>query len=187
MVEAEPNWDGRTIIETERLILRGFRRDDLPAFGAMHNDDEVMLYLGGRRLPRAVTDGIATAAQHHFDTTGIGKIAVERKADGALVGMAGLSVEEDWYPGLLEVGWRLARPFWGNGYATEVGAAWLRHAFEVHTAPRVISVADVPNTRSIAVMQRIGLQFDHYAELPYDGSTFAAVVYSTTREAWPPR
>jgi RimJ/RimL family protein N-acetyltransferase len=183
MIDVEPNWDGRTIIETDRLLLRGFRRDDLPAFAQMHTDDEVMAYLGARRLPPEITDGIAAACQRGFERTGVAKIAVERKSDGAFLGMAGLSFE-DWYPDDIEVGWRLARPYWGFGYAAEAGVAWLDHAFKALDAPRVISIADVPNTRSIAVMQRIGLGFDHHAELPYEGSTFAAVVYALTREQW---
>lgn len=186
----DPLWDGRTIIETDRLRLRGFRESDLPEFAALHTNLDVMQYLGGKPLDRTVTDGIAAGAQRSFAATGVGKIAVERRADGAFLGMAGLSVEE-WYPDDLEVGWRLARQYWGQGYASEAGAAWVRHAFEVLQARRVISVTDVPNRRSIAVMKRIGLSFDHLAELSDPDGTFAAVVYSISAEAWrdaqPPR
>ncbi|MGV3490683.1 MAG: GNAT family N-acetyltransferase [Devosia sp.] len=178
------DWTGRTIIETERLLLRGFRRSDLPHFAQMHTDAEVMEFLGARPLEPAITDGIAAAAQRAFDRDGNGKIAVERKSDGAFLGMAGLSIEDEWYPDDVEVGWRLARPYWGHGYATEAAAAWLNHAFEVRRVPRVISVADVPNHRSIAVMQRLGLTFDHTADLPYEGSTFPAVIYAITAENW---
>lgn len=176
-------WDGRTIIETERLLLRTFREADLPVFGAYHDDLEFMQYLGGRVLPRGIADGIAAGAQAAFASTGVGKIAVERKADGAFLGMAGLSVE-DWYPDDLEVGWRIGRQYWGQGYASEAGAAWLRHAFEVLDAPRVISVADVPNRRSTAVMERIGLRLDHEAELGDEFGTFAAVIYTIDNDTW---
>jgi RimJ/RimL family protein N-acetyltransferase len=176
-------WDGRTIIETERLVLRTFRESDLPEFSAFHADPEFMLYIGGRTLERGITDGIAAGAQRSFLTTGVGKIAVERKADGAFLGMAGLSVE-DWYPDDLEVGWRIGRQYWGEGYASEAGAAWVRHAFEVLDAPRVISVADVPNRRSIAVMERIGLRLDHEAELSDEFGAFAAVIYAIDSDGW---
>lgn len=176
-------WDGRTIIETERLVLRTFRESDLPEFGAFHADPEFMRYLGGRVLPPGITDGIAAGAQAAFASTGVGKIAVERKVDGAFLGMAGLSVEE-WFPDDLEVGWRIGRQYWGNGYASEAGAAWVRHAFGTLGAPRVISVADVPNRRSIAVMQRIGLRLDHEAELRDETGTFAAVIYAIDAAGW---
>lgn len=179
----ETLWSGQTVIETARLKLRGFLRADLPLFAEMHLDAEVMQFIGGVPLPSAITDGIAGAAQRSFVTTGFGKIAVERRSDGAFLGMAGLSVE-DWYPNDLEIGWRLAREYWGEGYATEAGSAWLAHAFDALGAPRVISVADVPNRRSVAVMERIGLTLDHHAELADASGTFPAVVYAMTAAAW---
>jgi RimJ/RimL family protein N-acetyltransferase len=177
-----PEWDGRTIIDTERLLLRSFREADLPHFAALHTDGEVMQFIGGAPLDRAVTDGIAAAAQHGFDTKGIGMIAVERRSDGAFVGMCGVSIEP-WFPDL-EVGWRLARQYWGEGYASEAAAAWLGYGFETLGAPRILAVADAPNRRSIAVMERIGMSFDHSANLADENGTFAAVIYSLTAERW---
>ena len=176
-------WDGRIVIETERLRLRGFTRADLPAIAAMHADLEVMQYLGGARIGPEITDGIAAAAQRSFAASGIGKLAVERRADGALIGMCGLSVES-WYPDDLEVGWRLARAYWGHGYASEAGAAWVDHAFAVLGAKRVLSVADAPNLRSIAVMQRLGFTFDHAAELSDEYGSFSAVIYAIDAAGW---
>lgn len=182
-LDDESLWAGRTVIETERLILRGFRKSDLPAFAALHRDPEVMRFVGGTPLDRAVSDGIAAAAQRQFLKSGDGKIAVERRADGAFLGMCGLSVE-DWYPDDLEVGWRLAQEFWGHGYATEAGIAWVDHAFATMGARRVISVADTPNVRSIGVMQRIGLAFDHEARLSDENGAFDATIYAIDAAAW---
>lgn len=170
-------WTGKTIIETERLLLRGFREADLAPFAQMHLDAEVMRYLGGVPLSSANSDSIAAGAQRSFNTTGVGKIAIERRSDGAFLGMAGLSFE-DWYPEDLEVGWRLARPYWGHGYASEAGAAWLAYAFDKLGANRVISITDAPNRRSIAVMERIGMRLDHRAQLAEPGGHFEAVIYS---------
>lgn len=176
--DASPTlWDGRTIIETERLTLRTFLAADLPNFALLHANPEVMRYLGGMLLDRSTTDGIAAGAQRAFAATGIGKIAVERRADGAFLGMCGLSVES-WYPDDVEIGWRLARQYWGEGYATEAGAAWIEHAFDRLGVSRVISVTDVPNLRSIAVMKRLGMRLDHYAELADADGTFPAVIYA---------
>ncbi len=176
-------WDGRIVIETERLCLRGFVEADLPHFAAMHTDPAVMQYLGGSTLAASVTADIAAAAQNGFDTTGVGKIAVARRSDGVFLGMCGLSIES-WYPNDIEVGWRLGRAYWGHGYASEAGAAWLDHAFRVLGAPRVISVTDVPNRRSIAVMERIGLTLDHHAELTDESGSFPAVIYSMNLAQW---
>ncbi len=89
-----------------------------------------------------------------------------------------------WYPDDLEIGWRLARAYWGHGYATEAARAWLPIAFEVKGAPRVISVTDKPNARSIAVMRRLGMSLDHEAVLEEDGATFEAVIHSLAVDDW---
>lgn len=166
-------------IATARLILRPFRPGDLAPYAAINADPEVMRYLGGP-ITAEETERQMQAANAGWARRAVGKIAIERAADGAFLGMCGLSVE-DWYPDDLELGWRLAQPFWGNGYATEAARAWLAHAFGALEAPRIISIADVPNRRSIAVMARIGMQLDHRARLEADGETFEAEIHAITR------
>ena len=168
---------------TERLILRPFRDEDLPEWAAMNADPEVMEYLGGEPLSREHSDGIAAAVNRQYAAEGIGFLAIERRADGAFLGAGGLH-REPWYPDDMELGWRLARRYWGHGYATEAARSWLVHAFTELDLPRVISITDAPNAKSIAVMKRIGMTFDHAAELVEDGVPFDAVIYSITRETW---
>jgi RimJ/RimL family protein N-acetyltransferase len=175
-------WDGTLVTTTERLTLRTFRADDLPLYAALNVDPEVVEYLGGP-LTRVDSDDIAAYANDLHASDGIGLLAVERTADGEFLGMCGVHVL-DWYPDDLEVGYRLARAHWGHGYATEAAQAWLRIAFEQVHAPRVISVTDAPNLRSIAVMRRLGMTYDHSAQLEEDGATFDAVIHSLTRERW---
>ncbi|MFI5707695.1 GNAT family N-acetyltransferase [Kribbella sp. NPDC051620] len=171
------------MLTTERLLLRPFRDEDLPAWAELNTDPEVIRYLGGKPLSRAETDGIATAVNAQYEAEGTGFLAIERRSDGAFLGAAGLT-HESWHPDDLELGWRLAREYWGNGYATEAAAAWLAYAFTELELPRVLASTDTPNTKSIAVMERIGMVFDHEARLEEDGEAFDAVVYSITREAW---
>jgi RimJ/RimL family protein N-acetyltransferase len=83
-----------------------------------------------------------------------------------------------------EVAWRLAHEHWGHGYATEAATGWLDHAFGPLGLPRVISITDRPNLRSLAVMRRLGMEFDHEAEIEDMGQVFQAVVYSITAERW---
>jgi RimJ/RimL family protein N-acetyltransferase len=82
------------------------------------------------------------------------------------------------------VAWRLAHEHWGNGYATEAATGWLDHAFGALRLPRVISITDPPNFRSLAVMRRLGMQFDHEAEVEDDGLRFQAVIYAITAAQW---
>jgi RimJ/RimL family protein N-acetyltransferase len=98
--------------------------------------------------------------------------------------MCGLHCLADWYPDDVEIGWRLAREHWGRGYATEAATAWLEHGFTTLGLPRVISSTDPPNLRSKAVMHRLGMVVDHYAELEYEGSVFLAVIHAITADQW---
>jgi RimJ/RimL family protein N-acetyltransferase len=178
-------WDGATVLTTPRLRLRTFRPDDLPLYAALNADHEVVRFLGGP-LSRDESDAIAEYAQGLHAREGIGLLAVERAEDGVFLGMCGLHHVTDWYPDI-EVAWRLARRYWGHGYATEAAAAWLRHGFTTLDLPRVISIADrePPNVRSIAVMRRLGMVRDHDADLVDEtGEPFAAVVHSITAAQW---
>ena len=175
-------WSGETVLTTERLVLRAFRRDDLPAYEAMGQDPEVMRYLGGLWSAEK-THQAALDANRSLRENGYGFLALERRTDGVFVGIAGLSVEQ-WYPDDLQVGWRLPRAHWGQGYASEAGRAWLDLAFERTGRDRIISMADTPNQRSIAVMQRLGMTFDHEARLRDGEDEFDASIYAISREAW---
>jgi RimJ/RimL family protein N-acetyltransferase len=92
---------------------------------------------------------------------------------------------EQWYPEDLEIGWRLAREYWGHGYATEAAASWLEHGFTALGLSRIIAVTDTPNVRSIAVMRRLGMSFDHEAVLGRGRRRVRSDrLYSLTAEAW---
>ncbi|WP_427893771.1 GNAT family N-acetyltransferase [Kribbella sp. GL6] len=167
---------------TERLVLRPFRESDLEPWAVLNADPEVTRYLGAA-LTREESERVAAAVNAAYERNGYGFLAVERRADGVFVGAAGLSREE-FYPDDLEIGWRLAREYWGHGYATEAAASWLDYAFREAGLPRVIAVTDTPNVRSIAVMRRLGMRFDHEAVLTADGVPFDATIYSLKAEEW---
>ena len=176
-------WDGTVIATTPRLILRTFRRDDLPAYAALNAHAEVVKWLGGEPLTREHSDSIAEWAQELYAAEGIGLLAVERREDGAFVGMCGLHRHAS-HPDDVEVGWRLAYEHWGEGYATEAATGWLDLGFGPLGLERVISITDKPNERSLAVMRRLGMTFDHEAQVEDEGIVFDAVVYSITAERW---
>ena len=82
-------WNGTVVLRTPRLLLRTFRRDDLPLYAALNADPEVARYLGGP-LTRQDSDDIAAWAQECYAREGLGLLAVERREDGAFLGMCGL-------------------------------------------------------------------------------------------------
>lgn len=153
-----------------RVRLRRWTDADLAPFAAMNADPEVMRHLIAR-LSRDESDAFAQRIRTHFDTHGFGLWALDVPGLG-FAGFVGLSAKVPFelpLPGTVvephEIGWRLARAAWGQGYATEAAALVLRHAFEVLALPQVVSFTATTNLASQAVMQRIGLQrrgeFDH--------------------------
>jgi RimJ/RimL family protein N-acetyltransferase len=175
-------WRGESLLKTPRLTLRTFREDDLPLYAALNGDPEVARWLGGP-IDRSHSDAIAEYAEESYERQGIGLLAIERAADGAFLGMCGLHHQSS-YPDDVEVAWRLAREHWGYGYATEAATGWLDHAFGTIGLPRIISITERLNARSLAVMQRLGMTYDHEAQVEDEGQLFDAVIYSITDRRW---
>ena len=142
---------------TERLILRPFEESDLDDYLELNVDPPVRRPL---RVPESCgrSDAWRSLAlwRGQWELRGSGHFAVEERASGRFVGRAGLHRPElpDW-PGL-EVGWALHSRYWGQGYATEAGAAAVAYAFEVMGADELFSVVLPDNDRSRAVAGRLG-------------------------------
>jgi RimJ/RimL family protein N-acetyltransferase len=144
-------------LETPRLLLRGWRGRDLKAHAEMSADPEVMRYIGdGTALDQGQSWREVAMHIGHWGLRGYGQWALERKEDGASIGRAGLWNPPGW-PGL-EVGWKLARAAWGNGYATEAGAAAIEWAWATLDANELISIIQPENAASIRVAERLGMQ-----------------------------
>ncbi|MDP9101000.1 MAG: GNAT family N-acetyltransferase [Actinomycetota bacterium] len=173
-------------LRTERTLLRHWRPEDRDPFAELNADPDVMAFFPST-LSREESDALADRIEEHFSLNGYGLWAVE--AEGAFAGFVGLSwatFEADFTPAL-EIGWRLARPFWGRGLATEAARAVLAAGLSVE--PSVVSFTAEVNERSWRVMQRLGmrreLEFDH----PYPGLPERLrrhVLYRAERQTWIP-
>ncbi|KAK1180490.1 GNAT family N-acetyltransferase [Streptomyces sp. NBS 14/10] len=147
-------------LRTDRLVLRGWRESDLAPWAAMNADPEVREYFPGI-LTREQSDASVAHFQADLDQRGWGWWAVEVKATGAFIGFTGLDpVDEDTPFTGVEVGWRLARPHWGHGYATEAARAALDHGFESVGLTEILAITTATNLRSQAVMRRLGMTRD---------------------------
>lgn len=123
----------------------------------MSADPEVMRYIGnGQVLDPAQSWGEIAMHIGHWALRGYGQWALERKEDGASIGRAGLWNPPGW-PGL-EVGWKLARHAWGQGYATEAGQAAIEWTWSSLDARELISVIQPGNTASIRVAERLEMR-----------------------------
>lgn len=175
------------MIETARLILRPFRSGDRAPFAAINADWRVSDWLGGP-IDRAASDAVIDRVNGCIADCGYGFWAAERKADARLIGMIGLKpIEADLPPApAVEIGWRLAPEAWGQGFATEGGAAALAWGFAKGVAAEIIAITAAGNLRSRAVMQRIGMTerpargFDH-PRLPEGHALRRHVLYAASR------
>jgi RimJ/RimL family protein N-acetyltransferase len=142
-------------LETERLLLRMFTKDDLDAYASICADAEVMRFVGeGRPLSRTDAWRHLAIFLGTWQLRGYGTLAVQDKASGLMIGRVGYIHPEDW-PGI-ELSWTLARQFWGRGLATEAARSCLQHGFSKFGFTHVISLIHPENRRSISVAERLG-------------------------------
>jgi RimJ/RimL family protein N-acetyltransferase len=147
-------------ISTERLIMRGWRESDLAPWAAMNADPEVRQYVGPLLTFEQASAWVLNF-QDDLDRYGFGFWAVEVRASGDFIGFTGLDTVDEEMPFTgVEAGWRLARPAWGHGYATEAALAALKYGFDIMGVPEIVAVTMARNLRSRAVMQRIGMTTD---------------------------
>jgi len=147
------------VIETQRLRIRQWNLPgDEAAAAAMFCDPEVMRYIPvGVRGPEDVP-AILQRMNERAERDGFPLGAVVEKATERVIGESGLTYIPDTRD--VEVAWFLARSEWGKGYASEAARAMLEFAFSERRLPRVYSLIDRENARSIAVANRLGMRFD---------------------------
>lgn len=166
-------------LTTERLRLRQFEESDLEAYARIVGDAETMRWIGdGRPQDREEAWQSLGYVLDHWKTRGYGLWAAEELESGALVGRIGLLQPEGW-PGL-EVGWLVDRSRWGEGFASEGGAAALAQAFGALRAERVISLIRPDNAASIRVAEKLGERFER--RFVFRGHRVS--LYAIARAAW---
>jgi RimJ/RimL family protein N-acetyltransferase len=175
------------VIETERLILRGWHDSDVAPFHAMCNDPQVMRYLGP---PLSLADAQLSADRQNALIVSHGHCfwAVERKADGAFLGFTGIKPGPAGTPlhDKLEIGWRLATAYHGQGYAREAAQASIDWAWANLPDDQILAMTVLENTASWGLMERLGmarvdaLDFDHPA-VPFDSPLRPHIVYAIAR------
>ncbi|MEV4168993.1 GNAT family N-acetyltransferase [Nonomuraea sp. NPDC049709] len=148
-------------METERLIMRRWRDTDRTPFAELNADPEVMRHFPNR-LTREQSDAMVDRIERDFGVFGYGLWALEERASGRFIGFTGLVLQTFDAPFLpaVEIGWRLTRSAWGQGYATEAARRALGYGFEEAGLDEIISMTAVGNTRSRAVMERLGMTHD---------------------------
>jgi RimJ/RimL family protein N-acetyltransferase len=147
-------------IRTARLLLRGWRAEDREPFAEMSADPQAMLH-----YPSPLTRRESHARVDHYEAewarSGFGKWAVEIPGVAPFAGSVGLGTlafTASFTP-CIEIGWRLARPCWGHGYATEAARAALEFGFRQLRLPAIVAFTIPANTRSVRVMEKLSMRF----------------------------
>lgn len=144
------------ILETPRLILRGWRSEDFAPYAAMLADPETARFITRRGEPCSEEQvwGEMAYLIGHWQMLGCGMFVVEERASGAFVGRIGPLAPPGW-PGF-EIAWGLARSACGKGYAQEAARAAIDWSFETFPLDRIVSIIHPDNEASRRVAERVG-------------------------------
>lgn len=176
-----PNMIHPTVLLTPRLRLRQWRSSDLEPFAAMNADAEVMRYYPSP-WAREQSDAFAHQVMRLIDERGWGFWAVEERSSGQFIGFVGLHIPSHDLPfsPCVEVGWRLAQPYWGLGYATEAAQQVVAFGFQQLRLAELVAFTAVANMKSRAVMARLGMRFDcefDHPQVPVESGLRRHVLY----------
>lgn len=154
-------------LETRRLLLRPLTPDDAAHYWPLVSDPRILAQVGERRpltTLEQVRTRLAERLQAEYATHGYGRLAVIDKRDGRLVGWCGLKYLDEL--GATDIGYRFLPDCWGRGYASEAGAAVLRHGFETLELPRVLGLVLPGNAASAQVLRKLGMRYEQRLPMP---------------------
>ena len=181
----------KVFVETERLRLRRLTSGDVDNLTELDSDPQVMRFInGGRATPRdEIENDVLPALLSHYERySGLGFWAVEEKSTGGFVGWFHLRPAEGAPAGEVELGYRLRRSAWGNGYATEGSRALIDKGFAELGVERVVASTMVVNAASRRVMEKAGLRFVRIFRQPWpdyiEGEEEGDVEYALLRSEW---
>lgn len=160
------------MIETERLLLRLPRLEDVDAYARAFADRETMRYLGdGSTATREQVERGIGFWLDRWEVNGVGLFSVESRETGQLVGRVGFlvwdtaswdtsSFAEAGERAEVELGWTMFREHWGHGYATEAALALRDWGIAERGLTRLISLIRHGNDRSVRVAEKIGETYE---------------------------
>ena len=148
-------------LTTERLILRPWRDEDFEPYAALNADPRVMEHYPATQS-RAESDLGALRIKTRIEEQGWGLWAMELRSTGGFVGFTGLQRPhfEAHFTPCVEIGWRVAYDFWGQGLAPEAARASLAYGFEQLGLDEIVAMTATDNLRSMRVMEKTGMTRD---------------------------
>lgn len=171
-------------IETERLLIREIRDEDVEGIFELDTDPEVHKYLGNKPIT-SIDEAAAVIKfiQQQYRNNGIGRWAVIEKETGNFIGWTGLKViteKVNNHVNYYDMGYRLIRKYWGRGYATETANATLQHGFVTLALDEIYAVAHIKNEASNNILKKVGLQLIEIIDYNSEPHNW----YAITKEKW---
>lgn len=145
-------------LETNRTRLREFGGDDMGAVRALFTEPAIMRYIGGKPMSDEQVVGLLSFFRTHYEEHGFGPWAVSLRDSDAIIGVAGLKFVHD-----LEnpdLGFSFFKPYWGKGYATEIGRALMDFGFKHRRLGKIGAIVNHENAATIRVLQKLGMSFE---------------------------
>jgi RimJ/RimL family protein N-acetyltransferase len=175
----------RVIVRTPRLVLRRWRDADIAPLAAINADAEVMRWIAdGSTRAEAQTRASVAAFERGWDERGFGICAVEIGASGELAGLTGLAIPS-FLPQVMpavEIAWRLGRPYWGQGLATEAAQGVLGLAFTQCGLDTIVAIVQAGNAASERIMIKLGMRLERETTDHRTGRP--VLVYEITRDEY---
>jgi RimJ/RimL family protein N-acetyltransferase len=171
----------KLVLETPRLILRPPRMEDFDRWALFLADEIATKYIGGMQVrPTAWRTFMGMCGCWYM--TGIAMFSVIEKSSGQWVGRLGPWFPEGWPEP--EIGWGIAREYWGKGYASEGAAAAMDYAFDVLGWDKVIHCIDENNLASQGVAKRLGSRYQRRVKMPVPYDNVPVDAWGQSREEW---
>lgn len=165
--------------ETERLILREVLDSDLEGFFELDSDPDVHKYLGNRPITtRDEAKKAIDLIRRQYSERGVGRWAVVHKDSGEFMGWSGLKLntkEESYHPkhyNFHDIGYRLIKRYWGQGYATESGKAAIDYGFDTMNLDAVYAITEMGNEASHRALEKIGLDLIEHYDFSAEGNAY---------------
>ncbi|MEH0153066.1 GNAT family N-acetyltransferase [Limibacter armeniacum] len=171
----------KTLIETERLLLREITFDDKEELLQLHSDPEVQKWTGEpviesmKEIEKAID-----IRQNNYRQYGFGRLAAIQKDTSEFIGWVGLTYLQEFDK--VDLGYRLKKKYWGMGFATEASKAIIDYGFNILNLDLIIAIALPENKASIRVMEKVGMIYDKQA--PYDEMILDAIWYKLDRTTY---
>ena len=150
-------------VETQRLVLREFQREDFRELAPILANPQVMKFSTTGVLSISQTQEKVESFIASYEEFGFGKWAVIFKESNELIGYCGIAVEQIDNKDEKEIGYRLNSKFWGKGLATEAASAAIQYGFERFKFSYILGIVERANIASVRVLEKLGMRYEREA------------------------